>query len=446
MSTTYLFVVIILAIIAMIIAITKLKAHPFLALLIVSIALGLATGMNPKEIMTHVESGFGNILGSVGIIVLTGGIIGVMLEKTGAALVIANTILGAVGEKRSVLAMALTGYVAGIPLFCNSGYVVLAPIARPMAKKSNVSLAVMATALSAGLFTTHCFTPLHPGTLAIANGLNANFGVLLGLGLIVAIPGTIAGVIYAKKISSKIDIPPNPEFTEEELIAKYGKLPGKLHSFSPILIIVLLIALQAIASLESAPFGTGAVKFFLDLVGNPSIALIIGMFVSMTLVAKSDRANLTKYIGEGINSSAGMLAIIGAGGSFGAILQELPLAESIGGNFLSPALGVILPFIIAAFFKTAMGATTVVQVLATSMTLPMLDVLGLGSPMGRVLAALAIAAGSMVVSHANDAYFWIVAEFSDMNTKQAYKAQTGMTLAIGLVSIIFIYLLSLILI
>lgn len=445
MSTAYMFTIILVAIVVMILAITKMKAHPFLALLIVAIALGLAAGMSPNEVMGHVEKGFGNILGSIGIIVLTGGIIGVMLEKTGAALVIANTILNAVGEKRSVLAMALAGYVAGVPLFCNSGYVVLAPIARPMAQKSKVSLAVMATALSAGLFTTHCFIPLHPGTLAIANELDASFGVLLGLGLIVAIPGTLAGVVYAKKVSSKIQVDPNPEFTEEELIAKYGRLPGKLHSFSPILIIVILIALKSIAGLEAAPFGNGGLKFFLDLVGHPSIALIIGMFLSMTLVGKSERSNLPKYIGQGVNGSAGMLAIIGAGGSFGAILQALPLAESVSGGFISPALGVIVPFLIAAFFKTAMGATTVVQILAASMTLPMLDSLGLGSPMGRVLAVLAIAAGSMVVSHANDAYFWIVAEFSDMDTKQAYKAQTGMTLVVGLVSIVFIYILSLIL-
>lgn len=445
MSTTYMLIIILIAVAAMIFAITKLKTHAFLALLLVSIVLGLAAGFSPSDTISMVETGFGSILGSVGIIVLTGGIIGTMLQKTGAALVIANTILGAVGEKRSPIVMAIAGYITGVPLFCNSGYVVLAPVAKAISIKSKVSMAVIASAMSAGLFTTHCFVPLHPGTLAVANSLGANFGLLLGIGLLVSIPGTIAGVIYGQKVSSKIDVELKDELNEEEIIKTYGKLPGRLHSFSPIIVIILLVALKTIADLESAPFGTGAVQWFFDLIGNPSIALIIGMFLSMTLVSGEDRKKISQYVNEGIGGSVGMLAIIGAGGSFGQVLQALPLADKISGLTMSPALGVILPFLIAAFFKTVMGATTVVQVLAATITLPMLASLGLDSGMGRILAVLAIAAGSMVVSHANDAYFWIVAQFSGLDTKQAYKAQTGMTLVVGLVSIVVIYLISFIL-
>ena len=358
------------------------------------------------------------------------------------AFVIANTILNAVGEKHSVLAMAMAGYVTGVPLFCNSGYVVLAPVAKAMSVKSKISMAVIASALSAGLFTTHCFVPLHPGTLAIANTLGANFGLLFGLGLLVSVPGTLAGVFYAQHVSSKTDVKVEGEATEEDIIKKYGKLPGKLHSFSPVLVIIILVALKTVADLEQTPFGEGAVKYFFDLIGNPTIDLIIGMFVSMTLVSKDDRANIGKYIGEGIGSSVGMLALIGAGGSFGQVLQALPLAEKIGQEMLTPALGVIILFLISAFLKTVMGATTVVQALAATMAIPMLASLGLDSEMGKILAVLAIAAGSMVVSHANDAYFWIVTEFSNMTTKQSYKAQTGMTLVVGIVSIIVIYIIS----
>ena len=445
MSTTYMLVIILIAVAAMIFAITKMKTHAFLALLLVSIVLGLAAGFSPSDTISMVETGFGSILGSVGIIVLTGGIIGTMLQKTGAALVIANTILSVVGEKRSPIAMAIAGYITGVPLFCNSGYVVLAPVAKAISIKSKVSMAVIASALSAGLFTTHCFVPLHPGTLAVANSLGANFGLLLGIGLLVSIPGTIAGVIYGQKVSSKIQVDLKEELNEEDIIKTYGKLPGRLHSFSPIIVIILLVALKTVADLESAPFGTGAVQWFFDLIGNPSIALIIGMFLSMTLVSGDDRKKISQYVNEGIGGSVGMLAIIGAGGSFGQVLQALPLADKISGLTMSPALGVILPFLIAAFFKTVMGATTVVQVLAATITLPMLASLGLDSGMGRILAVLAIAAGSMVVSHANDAYFWIVAQFSGLDTKQAYKAQTGMTLVVGLVSIVVIYLISFIL-
>ncbi len=444
MSTTYLFIIIILAVAVMIFAITKLKAHAFLALLLVSLALGLAAGFKPEEVVAMAEKGFGNILGSVGIIVLTGGIIGTMLQKTGAALVIANTILDAVGAKSSATAMAIAGYITGVPLFCNSGYVVLAPVAKAISIKSKISMAVIASALSAGLFTTHCFVPLHPGTLAVANSLQANFGLLLGIGLLISIPGTIAGIIYGNKISSKLHVDFKKDTDKEDIIKNYGKLPGRLHSFSPIILIIIFVALKTTADLEAAPFGTGTIKWIFDLIGNPNIALIVGMFLSMTLVSRENKNKISTYIAEGISSSVGMLAIIGAGGSFGAVLQALPLADKISAISLNPAFGIVLPFIIAVFFKTVMGATTVVQIIAATITLPMLSSLGLDSNMGRILATLAIAAGSMVVSHANDAYFWIVTEFSGMNTKQAYTAQTGMTLVVGLVSIIILYIISLI--
>ncbi|AYD39528.1 GntP family permease [Clostridium fermenticellae] len=443
MSSAYLFAVIIIAVIVMIVAITKFKVHPFIVLVLVAVGVGIAMGMPVATIMNKVESGFGNILGSIGIIVLAGAIIGVILEKTGAALVMANAILKLVGKKHSVLAIALAGYVTDVPLFCNSGYVVLAPIARAMAEQSGISLAVMATALSAGLFTTHCFIPLHPGTIAMANTIGSNIGILLGLGLIVAIPGTLMGVLYAKKVSCNVDIPANPEYTEEQLIEKYGKLPGVFHSFSSIVLIVVLIVLKSIADIAAAPFGRGAIKYLFDFVGHPDIALILGMFLSMTLIAPSERKNLQQFINKGITNSAGVIAIVGGGGAFGAILQSLPIAKNINGSFINVSLGVFLPFIIAALLKTAMGATTVVQILTATMVLPMLPSLGMTSDISKTLVVLAIAAGSMTVSHANDAYFWIVSEFSDMDTRQAYKCQTGMTLAVGIVSIIFIYILSL---
>jgi GntP family gluconate:H+ symporter len=443
MSGMYLTIVILLAVVIMILAITKFKIHPFIVLILVAVGVGIAFGMPVNTIMTKVESGFGSILGSIGIIVFSGAIIGIILEQTGAALVIANTILKAVGKKHSVLAIALAGYVTDIPLFCNSGYVVLAPISRALAEQSDISLAVMATALSAGLFTTHCFVLLHPGTIAMANTLGAGMGPLLILGLITAIPGTLVGVVYAKKIASKVDIPANPEYTVDQLIEKYGKLPGTFHSFSPILLIVALIVLKSVADMASAPFGTGVLKYIIDFLGNPDISLILGMFLSMTLVAPSERKSIGKYVNKGITNSAGVIAIVGGGGAFGAILQALPIAKNLSGSFVNASLGIFLPFIIAALLKTAMGATTVVQTLTATMVLPMLSSLGMTSDISKVLVVLAIAAGSMTVSHANDAYFWIVSEFSDMDTKQAYKCQTGMTLVTGIVSILFIYVLSL---
>ncbi|MBQ4152163.1 MAG: GntP family permease, partial [Schwartzia sp.] len=224
MSGLFMGGVIFLAVLIMIVAISKFKQHPFVVLVLVSIFVGLVCGMPADKVISTVKGGFGGILSSIGIVIVAGTIIGTILEKTGAALVMANTILGIVGKARSVLTMGLTGYVTGIPVFCDSGFVILSPIARALADRSNVSLAVMGTALSAGLYATHCLVPPTPGPIAMAGTLNADLGLVILVGLITSIPAMIAGLIYAKKVASKYEIPANPEFTVEELMEKYGRL------------------------------------------------------------------------------------------------------------------------------------------------------------------------------------------------------------------------------
>ena len=236
MSPFFLFAVIILAVVAMVIAISKFNVHPFIVLVVVAVAVGLVCGLDTVTVVDTVKTGFGDILASIGIVILCGTIIGTILEKTGAALTMANTILKVVGKKRSVITMGAMGYVTGIPVFCDSGFVVLSPISRALAAQSNTSLAVMATALSGGLYATHCLVPPTPGPIAMAGTLEADLGLTILVGLLLSIPAVAVVILYATKISSKIDIPANPEYTIEELTAKYGKLPGALHSFSPILL------------------------------------------------------------------------------------------------------------------------------------------------------------------------------------------------------------------
>lgn len=246
MSAVFMFAVIVLAVVAMVIAISKFNQHPFLVLVVVAVAVGLVCGIPTEDVITTVKNGFGNILASIGIVILAGTIIGTILEKTGAALTMANSILKVVGKDKSVLTMGLTGYVTGIPVFCDSGFVILSPISRALASQSNVSLAVMATALSGGLYATHCLVPPTPGPIAMAGTLEADLGLTILVGLLISIPVTLVAILYAKKVASKIDIPANPEYTVEELQQKYGKLPGTLHSFSPILLPIILIALKSI--------------------------------------------------------------------------------------------------------------------------------------------------------------------------------------------------------
>lgn len=444
MSGLFMGGVIFLAVLIMIVAISKFKQHPFVVLVLVSIFVGLVCGMPADKVISTVKGGFGGILSSIGIVIVAGTIIGTILEKTGAALVMANTILGIVGKARSVLTMGITGYVTGIPVFCDSGFVILSPIARALADRSNVSLAVMGTALSAGLYATHCLVPPTPGPIAMAGTLNADLGLVILVGLITSVPAMIAGLIYAKKVASKYEIPANPEFTVEELMEKYGRLPGVVHSFAPIILPIILIAVKSVADFPSHPLGEGAVKIVASFIGDPVIALLIGIFLAMTLIPVSESKNKFDWMCQGILNSASILVITGAGGSFGAILKTLPLADALSSALLSLSIGVFLPFIIAALLKTAMGASTVAMIVTSAMVAPLMPFLGLESEMGKALVIMAIGAGSMCVSHANDSYFWVVSQFSDMSTNIAYKCQTGVTFVEGITTVVFVYILSLI--
>lgn len=446
MTGIFIFTVIFLAVVTMVVSISKFHQHPFLVLIVVAVVVGLVCGISTEEVIGTVKTGFGNILANIGIVILAGTIIGTILEKTGAALTMANSILKLVGKKNSVLTMGITGYVTGIPVFCDSGFVILSPISRALASQSKVSLAVMATALSGGLYATHCLVPPTPGPIAMAGTLEADLGLTILVGLLVSIPATISAIIYAKKVASKIDIRANPEYTVDQLIEKYGKLPKTLHSFSPILLPIVLIALKSVGDFPSAPLGTGILKNVITFVGNPVIALILGVFLAMTLVPREEKGHTLEWVKEGVTNSAGILAITGAGGSFGAILQKLPIAEALSGSLLGLGVGVLLPFVIAALLKTAMGASTVAMITTSAMMAPMMGALGFTSPIARVLVIMAISAGSMTVSHANDSFFWVVSQFSDMDTKAAYKCQTGMTAVMGLVTIVSVLILSWILV
>ena len=443
MSGLFMGTVIVLAVIVMIVAISKFKQHPFVVMILVSIFVGLVCGMPTDKVIATVKGGFGGILSSIGIVIVAGTIIGTILEKTGAALVMANTILGVVGKARSALTMSLTGYVTGIPVFCDSGFVILSPIARALADRSRTSLAVMGTALSSGLYATHCLVPPTPGPIAMAGTLNADLGVVIGVGLVTSIPAMLAGLLYAKKVAVRYDIPANPEFTVEELMEKYGKLPGVGHSFSPIILPILLIALKSVADFPSHPLGAGEFKTFASFIGDPVIALLIGIFLAMTLIPASEGDNKFEWMTQGVLNSASILVITGAGGAFGAILKSLPLADALSSTLLSLSIGVFLPFIISALLKTAMGASTVAMIVTSAMVAPMMPSLGFETEIGKALVIMAIGAGSMCVSHANDSYFWVVSQFSDMTTNVAYKCQTGVTFVEGIVTVAFVYLMSL---
>lgn len=420
----------------------KVRLHPFIVLLLTSLGVGLLAGLPAQQVISAVTSGFGGTLGSIGIVIAAGTIIGFIMEKSGAAVVMANTILKLVGEERSALAMAFTGGVVSIPVFCDSGFVILSPLNRTLAERSKQSLSVFAISLSMGLYATHVFVPPTPGPIAAAGTLGADLGTVILLGLLVSIPCILAGYLFAKVYGSRIHIDPAPLGEETGVKEEKQKhYPSVLSSFAPIVVPVILIALKSIADYPSKPFGTGGFQSFVSFIGNPNIALLIGVFLAFLTVKKLTGEVMHDWVALGLQNAGLIILITGAGGSLGSVIRETPIADYLTTSLSDLQLGVFLPFLLAAALKTAQGSSTVAIITTAGIVSPLLGALGLAGGIGPALTVLAIGAGAMTVSHANDSYFWVVAQFSDMEVSQAYRLQTLGTLVTGIVGLIAVSIL-----
>jgi GntP family gluconate:H+ symporter len=421
---------------------SKLGLHPFLALLISAIIGGIFAGMPLTKTLQAIAEGFGLTLKNIGIVIALGSIIGYILEKSGGAVRMAESVLKVVGEKRSVLAMSITGFLVSIPVFCDSGFIILSSLNRALSKRSKISLSVFATALSMGLYSSHVFVPPTPGPLASASNLGVDIGLVILMGIVVSMPSVFAGYFWAVKYAKKFNITVTEDYdgnTKENEV-----LPGRFMSFMPIIFPVVLIALKSVADFPSHPFGSGILLTLFDFAGHPITALMIGVFFSFFLVKKLSKKVINDWVGEGLKSAGVIILITGAGGSLGEVLKEIRVGI-VFGDFLSRFnLGIFLPFVISAAFKTAQGSSTVAMITTSALIAPLLGGLGFDSQFGRLLVVLSISAGSMVVSHINDSYFWVVSQFSDMDVSTAYKCQTIGSLITGIAGIIGIALISLI--
>ncbi len=437
LSLIYLVVMVILVILFT----GKWKVNAFFVLLAVAFGYGLLIGMPLKDIIANVKAGFGGTLSSIGIVIIAGTIMGIILEKTGAALVMTQAILRMVGRDRSPLAMNMAGLVVSVPVFCDSGYVILSPLNRALAKESGKSMAVMAVALATGLYATHTMVPPTPGPIAAAGTLQADLGMVIFIGIIAAIPAAFAGYLWAVKVASRYDIDPGAGESYSELMAKYGKLPSTFAAFLPLVLPIVLILLKSVADLPSKPFGAEGFGQFISNIGDPVVALLLGVVCSLFLVPWRDIWTATDHwMGQGIKDAAIIIAITGAGGAFGRILQGSPMVAYIENNLSTASIGIFLPFLISAAIKTAQGSSTVAIITTSNIVAPMMAQMGLNP----ALAVIAIGAGAMVVSHANDSYFWVVSQFSNLPVNIAYKVYTTATAVEGVAAMVVIYILSLI--
>ena len=437
-------ILVFLASVAFIIVLTaKVRMHAFYGLLLAAFGVGLATDIPLDDIVGIMKQGFGGTLGNIGIIIICGTTIGVILERTGAAISMAEAVLRIVGKTRAPLAMSSTGFIVGIPIFCDSGFIVLSALNKSLAERSKVSMAVMGVALATAMYSVHCLAPPHPGAAAAAGIIGADVGKVIMLGLVAAVPSAIAGYFWATRMGRKFDVPARPETSYDELKAKYGVLPRPWHAFMPIFIPVGLIALKSIGTMSGQPFGQGTVKTVIDIAGDPSIALIIGVFLALSLVPRWNKEVLDTWLGDGIMNAGVILAITAAGGAFGEILKSTSLGEYLGDTLATMGLGIFLPYMIAAALKTAQGSSTVAIITSASLVAPLLDSLGLAAGWGPTLAVLSMGAGSMMLSHANDSYFWVVSRFSGLEMPIALKVYTTATAILSLTAMTTVFLFSL---
>lgn len=440
-------VYLVLAVAWIVLSTAKLKIHPFLSLIVAALGYGLLAGMPLGEIVKCVNNGFGNTVGSIGIVIIAGCIIGTFLKESGGAYKMAGSVLKLVGEKNVHFAMLILGYIISIPVFCDSGFVILTPLNKAVSKRAKVSLAGTAIALSLGLFITHCLVPPTPGPVAAAGIMGADLGLVIFTGLGASVFALVAAWLFVSKYASKTQIDPAPDESDEQIARKISNAPSALKSFLPIVIPLILIVLNSISSMPSAPFGTGKLSSVISFVGEPVIALLIGMCLSFTLPKKLDLSVLSSsgWVGESLVSAAIIIMITAAGGSFGMVLRDSGIADTLG-KYLSEAhLGIWLPFIIAAALKTAQGSSTVAIITTASLVAPMMSALGFVSPLDTALAVSSLCAGAMVVSHANDSFFWVVTQLSGMTVKQGYKLQTVGSLVCGLASMLPIWAMYLLL-
>jgi len=440
-----LIVVFVISIIFIILMTAKIRMAAFFVLILAALGVGLASGMPMDKIVSTVKDGFGGTMGYIGVVIICGTTIGVLLERTGAAFSLADAILKLVGQKLVPLAMSISGFVVGIPIFCDSGFVVLSALNKALAERAKISMSVMAVALATGLYSIHCLIPPHPGATAAAGIIGVDLGKVIILGLPIAILPAFVGYIWAIKIGKKFNVPAVPEVTYEQLQQKYPKLPNPFHAAVPIAVPVILIALKSIGLLPTHPFGTGAFYNTIVLVGDPQIALLTGVFLALTLVRVWSKEVLGKWLTDGVENAGLILAITAAGGAFGSILKATPIGGYIGSTLATLGLGIFLPFIIAAALKTAQGSSTVAILTSAALVSPMLPSLGLATGWGPTITVLAMGAGSMIASHANDSYFWVVSRFSGLDVPTALKVYTTATVVTGITAMIMVSLVALIL-
>jgi GntP family gluconate:H+ symporter len=432
-----------------VVLITWVKLHPFLSLLIGALVTGLVAGMSATQTVTSFSNGFGSTAGGVGVLIALGAIYGKLLADSGGADRIVDTLVSRASAAALPWVMGLVGALIGLPMFFEVGLVLLVPVIILVARRSGVSLMKIAIPTLAGLSAMHGLVPPHPGPLAAISLIGANLGLTLAFGVLVAIPTVIiAGPLFGRLAARWVDVPVPALFQTAEDTAQPGETatvqarrrPGFGTTLFSILLPVVLMLLSAIADIV-APNDTSAVKGIIDFLGKPVIALLIAVLVGMVVLGRGGGMS-SKEVGASVSSSlpaiAGILLIVGAGGGFKQVLVDSTIgtviAHAISG--IGGALPIVLFFawLVAVLIRVATGSATVATITAAGILQPLVHDLGLSSA-GSALLVLAIGAGSVFLSHVNDAGFWLIKEYFGLSIPQTLKSWSIMECLISVVGL-----------
>jgi gluconate:H+ symporter, GntP family len=430
-----------ISIILIIILTSRLKLEAFIALFLVSIFLAFAI-LPVKKIVGTIQEGFGSTMATIGFLIILGAIIGITLDKTGGTLSIARFILSKTGEKRSARALGIIGFITGLPIFCNSGFIILSGLSKSFSSKSKLPMPFMAAVLACSLYSVHCLIPPHPGALAAAGMLKVNIGYLIVIGTIFAIPGTLAAYLWSKWICRGKNYQPVKE-VEVDTELTQDDLPSAFFSFLPIVVPLLLIAFKSLSNMLDKG-GQSLISRILFLPGEPIFALSVGVVLAILLIKDKTIKSMNSVFQEAIEKAGPILIVTAAGGMFGMVIKATGTGEAMGKLLAGTNIGIVVPFLIAVIMKTAQGSSTVAIITTASFVAPMLSLLGLDSEWGRLLTMLSMGAGSMIISHANDSYFWVVSNFSAVDPATTLKVYSSSTIVMGIVVFACVWITSLI--
>ena len=431
-----------LGVLVLVLCTVKFKIHPFFALIATTVTFAVVSGMNLEEMLAAFTSGMGGTMADIGLVIALGTVTGALLEKSGAAETMAKTILKITGKKHAALGLAITGYFVSIPVFCDSAFVLLSPIAKRISKDTKISMTTMAVALCMGLHATHMFVPPTPGPLAVAGILNADLGYVILFGALVSIPVMLVGYFGAVFMGKKYDyLPENVTDVPEN-----QKLPSPLMAFLPILTPIMLMLLKTIGQMCGLQ---GVLMDIFAVLGTPAVALLVGLIIALVgyhqIFPEDTKAwGFDGVFADALKTAGQIILIVGAGGAFSGVLKASPLQSILTDTFSGLTIGILAPFIIGFIFRTCVGSATIAMVTAATMITPLMDVLGFASPMGRVIAMLACAAGGLMVFHGNDDFFWVTATTSEMDTSVAYKTIPIISVCQSLAALAVVFVLSLI--